>query len=385
MNGLKLIEDGKLSGVHITSDGYLAADVNCARTGIQEYLGSELGLMTQDVIRVYRPEEEVFSEASMATYAGKPATDDHPEELVNASNWKQLAIGSIGSKVLRSGEFVNVPLILMDGEAIKKVQSGKSQLSMGYLMDIEMTPGTTSDGKEYDAIQRNLRMNHVALVDKGRAGSAVRIGDSWSSDRKSNVEKTTMQTKSIVVDGLTVETTDAAEKAIIKLQGQIQAANDALESANAASESAASAATTAHDTALAAKDTELATKDAEIVELKKQVITGEALDAMVSAREVLVTKAKAFAKDADFTGKTDKEIKCIAVDASNGDGFTKDKSDAYIDASFDMLKAPEGVVDNFREVIKDGPKPSDNVANDNGYDAYCKRLEAAHTLQGAAS
>jgi hypothetical protein len=70
----------------------------------------------------------------------------------------------------------------------------------------------------------SLRLRHVARVYKGTAGSAVRIGDSWSTDRNPNIEKPTMTLKIIVVEDLTVETTDAAEKAIVNLQGQLQVA-----------------------------------------------------------------------------------------------------------------------------------------------------------------
>ena len=380
MNGLKLIEDGKLSGVHITSDGYLAADVNCARTGIQEYSSREFGLDSNQIIRVWRPEEEVFSESSMATYAGKPATDDHPDEPVNASNWKKLTVGSIGNKIVRSGDYVNVPLILMDGDVIKKVQDGKRELSMGYLMDIELTPGMTPDGEPYDAIQRNLKMNHIALVDKGRAGSAVRIGDSWLPDRKPNVEKPTMTLKNIVVDGLTVETTDAAEKAIVKLQGQVQDANAALETATAAHDTAIATAAAEHDTAMstakATHDTELATRDTKIAELEKQVVTGEALDALVADREALVAKVKAFTKDADLTGKSTLEMKAMAVDAAHASEFTKGQNETYINVAFDMLKVPEVKEDAFRAAVATLPT-GDKSVNDNGHSKYVANLENA--------
>jgi len=387
-NGLKIVEDGKLSGVNITRDGFLAANVKCARTGIQEYRGTEVGLDTNQIFRVWRPEDEVFSEDSINSYAGKPATDDHPDVLVDRDNWKDLAVGNIGTKVLRSGDFVNVDLVLMDGKAIDKVQAGKVELSMGYLCDWDTTPGITPEGEPYDAIQRNLRMNHIALVDKGRAGSAVRIGDSWSSERKTieqsdtPTETPTMTLKNIVVDGLTVETTDAAEKAIVKLQGQINDANTALDAANAANATALTDAKAAHDTAIAAKDTELATKDTEIAELNKQIVSDAELDQRVAQRSELIGKAKAFTGDAELDGKTTIEIKTMAVDAFHESEFCKDKSPAYIEGAFDALKMPEPKTDEFRNVVK-SITPTNDSANDNGQSAYEKRLQDGWKTNGA--
>ena len=386
MNGLKLIETVALdsSSVRITAAGYLVANAKCARTGIQEYHSSELGLNDNKMLRVWRSEDEVFSEASLATYAGQPATDDHPPVLVDASNWKDLSIGNIGNKVVRNGDFVEVPLILMDGAAIEKYNNGKVELSMGYLADWELVSGTTPDGEQYDAVQRNLRMNHIALVDKGRAGSAVRIGDSWSSDPKPTIEISTMQLKNIVVDGLAVETTDAGAQAITKLQTTIAEgnkaladANKALNDANTAHTEALSVATATNDAALADKDVAIATKDAEIVELKKQVVTGEALDAMVAARSALIAKAKSFAKDADFKGKTDTQIKAIAVDAKYGAEFSAGRVDAAIDALFDSLKEDEQKEDPVLKALHDF-NPTTEPVNDNGYAARCKALEDAH-------
>lgn len=387
MDSFKLIDDAQLSGVRITSDGYMTAQVACARTGIQEYSGRELRLDTDQMIRAWRPESEVFDETSMASYAGKPATDDHPDDSVNASNWREHGRGNIGTKIVRNGDHVEVPLILMDSDLIEKVQAGKRELSMGYRANFDFTPGITPDGEPYDAVQRNLRMNHIAVVDKGRAGSSVRIGDSWStfSDRKPPIENLTMTTKTIVVDGLTVETTDAAEKAIVKLQGQISTANDALVTAKAEHETALSTAQATHDTALAAKDAELAAKDTKIAELEKQVITGDALDALVADRAELMGKAKAFTKDADLSGKTKTQIKAMAVDSARGENFTEGKSEAYIDAAFDMLEVPDEKPDEYRNIVSSITPQKVDAVSDRGYEERCKNLESAYKKAGVAS
>ena len=361
----RFIEDAQLSGSRITTDGYLVASVLCARTGIQDYLGTELDKPDMPIVKVYRPESSVFAKDSLATFVGKPTTNDHPPVQVTADNWKEYAVGSIGEEVLRDGEYIRVPITLMDAATIKAVQDGKREISMGYDMELDWTPGATTDGQAYDAVMKNLRMNHLAIVDRGRAGSRARIGDNkptqWgvsplSTDRNPPI----MTTRKIVVDGLTIETTDQGAEALQKLQAQNQTLADAAKTTQAA-----------HDAAIAVKDAELAAKDAKIADLEKAQLTAEALDAKVQARADMLAKAKTLAKDADFTGKDDLEIMKAAVIAVRGADAVKDKSAAYVQAAFDL--AVESKPDQFRAAMQDR-KPAENG---NGQTDYEKRLNDA--------
>lgn len=164
--------------VRMTNDKYLTAMPRVARTGIQLYRGSEVGMNDKAIVRVYRPEDQVFDKDSLSTFAHKPVTDDHPKELVDASNWKKYAIGTMGGGVARDGEFIRVDLAVMDGAAIQKIKDGKAELSVGYTCEVVHGAGTTPTGEAYDAMQSNIRVNHLALVDTARGGSLLRIGDS---------------------------------------------------------------------------------------------------------------------------------------------------------------------------------------------------------------
>ena len=361
MTDFKITCDGQLSGVRKTQDGYLAASVLCARTGIQDYAGYELGRPDVPLIRVYRPESSVFASDSLRSYAGKPATNDHPESPVTSDNWKELAVGAIGEEIMRDGEFVRVPLLLMDQSSISDVESGKRELSMGYEMNLDFTPGTTQDGENYDAVMTNLRMNHIAIVDRGRAGSKARIGDKWGvSPLTNNGEKMSIETRKVLVDGLTVETTDAGAQAIEKLQAEKQVLKDAKAK---------------HDAEIAAKDTELAQKDTEIQTLKDAALTDAELDLKVAARAELLNKAGQIAKDTDFAGLSDMQIKSAAVQAVRGTEFTKDKSADYINAAFDLIEVKAPVADKFRESMKDRKAPVNDA--DNGQAEYEQRLSDA--------
>jgi hypothetical protein len=167
--------------VRYTGDGYMTAMPRVARTGIQLYYGSELGLTGQDakkVMKVYRSPDEVFHTDAMQSFAHRPFTDDHPPVQVTADNWKQYATGQSGAEVVRDGEFIRVAMVLMDGKAIAKFKDGKAEISMGYDCEIDFTPGTTPDGHAYDAAQKRPRGNHYAVVDAARGGAQLRIGDS---------------------------------------------------------------------------------------------------------------------------------------------------------------------------------------------------------------
>ncbi|QHJ81773.1 MAG: hypothetical protein [Caudoviricetes sp.] len=342
------------SAVRKTADGYLVADAAVARTGIQNYLGREVGKPDMPIVRVYRPAEQVFSKDAMKTYAHRPMTNDHPSVAVNAENWKDYAVGQTGGDVMRDGEFVRVPLVLMDQKAINDWDNGKVELSMGYSADIVFQKGVTDSGEEYDAIQTNLQMNHLALVDKARGGDKLRIGDKGNPDIIHPAQMTKDEgghmadLRKVLVDGLPVETTEAGETAINLLKTKV-----------ADAEKAGATLVSDHAKAIAAKDAEIAKKDAEIDALKGKVMDAAALDAAVTARADLIAKAKTVA-DQDYTGKSEAEIRKMAVAKRFGDAAVADKSAEYIEARFDIAVGDSAAVDPVRSAYKGAPS---NVVN----------------------
>ncbi|SFS42396.1 DUF2213 domain-containing protein [Brevundimonas viscosa] len=339
---MQFTDAAPIAGVRLTRDGYAVAEVRAARTGIQQYAGREVGRPDLAVVNVYRPPESVFAADSLASYGFKPVTINHPAEAVTADSWKKLAVGIVGGDVVRDGGFVKVPLALMDAAAIKAVQDGTREISMGYVCDLAFEDGVTPEGESYQAVQRDIRINHLALVPKGRAGPHCRVGDQGAPETGQDPAPLHhgdrhMTLKTITVDGLPVETTDAGIAAIEKLRGLLSTADAALATAK-----------TTHDAALAAKDAELAKKDAEIADLKAKVIDGAALDALVAERASIVAKARALDAKVVVDGKTNAEIKRAVL----GDG-AKDKSDAYVDAAFDLKTADLKPADPLRSTIAD--------------------------------
>lgn len=359
MTGVALFDAVTISGTRKTGDGYMVADAKVARTGVQEYLGIEvdrdgsLGLRDKQIVRVYRPEEEVFSEDAMRSYAYRPVTNDHPTEAVTAENWRRLSVGQTDGKVVRNGDWVQVPMVLMDAAMVAQVEGGKRQLSMGYRCTLDATPGTTPDGVQYDAVQRNLRMNHLAVVDAARAGPDARIGDAFKDAPRYSPggmvgavtnpagdhmedSRMTANTQKVVVDGISYEMSDQGAQLVARLNKQL---SDAVEEDKK------------KEKELAKKDTELAAKDTRIAELEKSQITGDALDSAVAARAELIDRAKRIAPKIETKGLSDAGIKKAVVIAAVGDSM-KDKSEAYIDARFDMLADEKKVTDMSQEQLR---------------------------------
>ncbi|MER8846037.1 DUF2213 domain-containing protein [Mesorhizobium australicum] len=366
-----------VAGTRRTADGYLVAEARSVRTGIQLYAGHEVGKPDQDVVRVYRAADQVFAQDSLQSFSHAPITVDHPDEGVSADNWKALSVGEVSTAAKQDGQWVMLPLILKDAAAIKSVMDGKRELSAGYTCDLDFTPGTTADGEAYDAQQRGIKINHLALVDRARAGSKARIGDDvgkWGASpvttQTADERNIQMDLRKVLVDGLTVETTDAGAQAISKLLGDL-----------ASSAAKITTLATDHATAIAAKDKDLAKKDAEIDGLKAKVLSDADLDKRVAARADLIGKAKAIAKDVKTDGLSDAAIRKAAVAAKLGDAAIADKTDAYIDARFDILVEDAvkdaGGADQFRTVVAGGLKTVDTAPVATAHKAMTDHLSGA--------
>ena len=166
-------------------EGYLiCVNVPIARTGTQQYLQDELGQSGDKAVTVYRPEEEVFSPATMASFEGMPVTNDHPdEEGVNVDNVQYLAKGHCQNVRRGTGaekDLLIADLIITDPGTIDDIMNGKREISCGYNYEL-----SEEDGK---FVQRQIRGNHIAIVDKGRAGKRVCIKDSAPNKERSKLE-----------------------------------------------------------------------------------------------------------------------------------------------------------------------------------------------------
>lgn len=148
-----------------TPSGGIRVSAYLSRTGLQTYRRSD----GTEIIE-YRPAEEVFSDSSLDTFRGAPITDGHPSVPVDASNWSVLSKGHVSDSVSPAeNKFVRAELLIQDRAIIEEVISGDlTEISCGYECDLLNNPGEIN-GERYDAIQKNIRINHIALLPKGLA------------------------------------------------------------------------------------------------------------------------------------------------------------------------------------------------------------------------
>ena len=180
-----------------TGEGFLICrNVPISRTGDQEYMGWEIGIPGAgggQIVTVHRPPEEVFSTAALASFEGKPVTNDHPPVLIGPDDVKTYEMGHAQNVRRGDGEWEEYTLAdlhIHDRELIDAVQSGKREISCGY--ECEYVPN--GDGTY---TQRNIRGNHVAVVERGRAGKRAAILDSDKKKAKEPERKGNMNKKGL--------------------------------------------------------------------------------------------------------------------------------------------------------------------------------------------
>lgn len=306
-----------LSARRITDEGYLVAPATLARTGVQIYRAKELGLDGDPnrVVRLLRPTEEVMDPVSLASFNRQPVTLGHPPKGVNAENWSKYAVGDIHD-VTGKGDVVVSEMIVRAKAAVDAVMSGKAALSNGYAFELDLTPGKTPEGEEYDGIQRHIRGNHNAIVDTARGGPSLRIADGTEGTGER------MATKKII-DGITLEFADDTQASVIeKVVGDAKAATKTACDASALATTkmtAAEARATAADAALVeekAKFAKLVTDHATatakltadhataLAALQAQIPKPEQIEALAAERSSVIGDALVLVPELKPEGKS---------------------------------------------------------------------------------
>lgn len=355
-----------------TTEGFLKGRAIVTCCGVFTYKRADGTLQ-----RELRLPEEVFAPATLESLKLKPVTLNHPTELVTPENADMLQVGSLGDnpsstnqeynwegkatdwKKLTDGLNVAVDMIITKKDAINAVINGKQGLSMGYTCDIEMAePGSTWCGVEYDYIQRNIKYNHCAIVDAGRAGDNAKIElrvdseDAVLEDKLVTKDGGTKMLKKINLDGIDYE----AEESVIKaLNTEKKRADDAVAELSKFKEDSAkelSVMTAERDTQKERADK----AEEDLAKAKAEALDSTKLDEAVNARIELYKNAekagvevKNDMKDADIK----KAVIAKIFPKANLDG----KDSAYIDARYDATveMLAERADSNSRQVLADTP------------------------------
>lgn len=371
------------------ASGFLTVSARLSRSGVQEYRRAD-----GSIRREYRPPSEVFDASSLASAALKPITLGHPAGLVTPETARRDARGTIGQDVRQheDGRHVAASLTVWDAETLAAIESGIRQISLGYTVTIDETPGEI-DGEEYDAIQRGITINHAAILPRGRAGTAE-IQDSAEALRLDGA------------DAAAPELFPAEAPKDHKMKIKIDGENHDVDPAVAAHlESLTRAATEAE----ARADKAEADKAAEVAEAKAAADRGDAeadslrarcdtladrikeieagIDSRVDARAELTATAARVLDGYSCRGKSDDQIRADVAKsvlpslADKIDGASAD----YVRAMFDMAiediakreDKKEALIDRARDAVQ---ASGSEDSGDLGESANRKAIEDAFQI-----
>jgi hypothetical protein len=322
-------DKSRVTSRKMTKEGFMVVDARVGRPGIQTYikdvdfrsaeLPPELAARPAgSTIKLLRPVAEVFNPESMSTFDGKPVTNNHPiGTMVDSTNVKRLQVGFSKSVTkANDGSSINASLVIQDKDTIREIEAGKDQISLGYDCQVSWVPGVDDDFGAFDGIQTNIHGNHIAIVDKARAGSDFRLNDEGKQKMKTRV-----------FDKKSVELGDEAAEIFDALVVEVETKSKTIKDM----EAKFTAEVAAHESTRG-----------ELAATKAAVITDEdmkaRIDAAVKARVGVVDTAARVISGFDASGKSDDEIRAEVI-KKLGDGKVEveGKSAEYVGAVFDAL------------------------------------------------
>ena len=305
-NVFRLDFNGHYSDFKRTAQGFLRVNARLTKTGIFSY----------DQCREYRPDEEVFRADSLESLKGAPVTDLHPSErggesVLTPANAKSHMVG-LTESIDRDGPYLKGSLIIFHEDTIKAIENGeRKEISLGYQCQLDPTPGMYN-GESYDAVQKNIIINHVALGPKGwgRAGPDCAI---HSDSKNQSLPKEKPMAETIRLDGIDValsaENIGALyaenKRQVQEYKGRLDAIGQELEKA---------------------------------LQAKAALEDPKNMEAKIQSRLKLVEQCRAIlGNDISLEGKSDEELKlaCLKHFYPNLDAASHEQS--YLDGMFEAL------------------------------------------------
>ena len=354
----RVTQDAQTGFVHITN-------VPIAIVGVFPYIKADGSVEMEAKLPT-----ELLSEVTVSSANSKPVTDNHPDELVTQVNASKYMKGFTATNAHVENDALKVDMTITDKSLINEINKGKQELSIGFETEVVPKKGEYK-GVAYDSVQRNIQINHVAVVEQGRAGHSVRLlGDSAEMiEQDANQKKgKKMETTKVRLDNadVTVATEDANRiiqldadnsdkaKKIAELENQIKEKQKELDELKGKSDEEKKNADKAQAKADAAEK--------ELEDLKKKY-SEDAMEKAVTSRMELINNVKPYVGDSyEFKGKSEKQMKLDAIKALDDSVDLTEKSADYIDAYFDSMCKTQNVahVNGYN-----GPQPTfDKDSND---------------------
>lgn len=363
-------------------NGYLDGQAIVTNVGVFTYRDGKGGF-----IRELRPPEEVFDEESLKTLQMLPLTHAHPKDLVDMGNIKKLQKGSTGDTVTANQYAVSVPMKVTDKDTIIDIkENNKKALSCGYKADLDFTPGNWM-GIPYDAIQRNIRYNHIAVgIEKGRAGDLAKMRfDSNDIDENVHIidkRETSSKNNNIVLnkktDGKEKKMPDNFRKIILdsveyQAEKEVIDTLSKLKKDNASMKEQLKEVETNHKDALSKVEADRDTYKDKFESLEKESkdkeLTDEQIRDAVNERVTLIDHAKnAGVEVKEEMTKLDLQKETILKVFPQAD--LKDKEETYIAARYDSAiellqekKDKETQASNNEKLFTNDTKPNVEIVD----------------------
>ena len=306
------IDKNPLPKVYRTSEGYIKGTAIVTRTGIFKYVDNQGNIRLE-----LRHPDDILEAESLESLKQIPITVDHPTVLVDSTNAKNLSVGLTGETVKVDGENIETAITITALDGINAVDNGKEELSLGYTLDLEEEEGIYN-GQPYTHRQKNIRYNHLAIVERGRAGANARLNfDSFEYAMIVDENITHEERENMVkinIDNVDVEVDEAVKKAFDSLNARLDSA-------------------TAETEALKAK---LDEKEEELKKAK-EINSDSAISEKAKARVELIAKAGKVVNIDGLYDLSDREIKLSVIKSRYDSLDLTDKSDDYVSARFDAI------------------------------------------------
>lgn len=391
-----------------TAEGYLVVPATISRPGTQLYKAIELVpseehlpgyLRPNDPVTVYRPPEEVFKQESVDSFKNIAVTNNHPPEFLNSKNHKKYSVGIVLSDVMITEKHVQGTIKVTDFETISEIKDGKVDISAGYHSNIIFEEGETPEGEPYQAVQKDISGNHVAVVMRGRAGSEVKLADGL--DRPSDRTERLRAEGYTGQGGVASETKGERKRKSTAQEEEEEYGIDGVPGANSLTpfgdKKEITESTDVEDEKnkdikeLTMKLEDAMTKIDELTtaneKLSSQVLDQAVIDSLVEDRMTLIDLCTKLVRGIEYTGKSNLDLKKEVLTAKMPNVNLEDKSADYVNAAFDVMKASvEDSVDGKHDEevygkdlsLEDATKGVDKVEKPEGEEKAIETTKNVH-------
>lgn len=294
-----LIFDTKNSNREKDANGFLhVKNCHCTKVQIAQYLGSEISndLIPDKVYNVFRPEEELNKAETIQSLNGVPLQLEHHDDTAEKPA-QYTRIGATGTDAVFEFPYLSNSLHFFNQKAIDLIESGeKCELSIGYDCEIHKEAGEY-EGQPYDFVQRNIKIQHVALVECGRAGADVKVSDS----------------KDIILNSQKTEVKQMDKEKLLQLINELVKAGATEEEIKAKIDELTSDACEDEEVEVETEEVETEEPDTEDAEEQEQETSDEDQTEQSDDDDLIIEEVKAELEKAGLDAENEEIVKAFIV------------------------------------------------------------------------